>query len=70
MKGVIWNEAGNVESGVRNAVKVFEKKFGMRPGLVMVNRSRVAEKTVIEGVEVVPVKYLLKNDFFAQEVVR
>lgn len=66
-KGIIWNEAVKddgkwAEKVIPNAVGRFVERFGVRPDHVEVNVKRVPAETVIEGVRVVPVKYLLLND--------
>ncbi len=64
-RGWIWNDGDkDTEAGVRRAVRRYVEKFGMRPGVVEVNRSRVKDEVVIDGVRVVGVSYLMVNDFW------
>jgi len=70
--GLIWSENGNVEVVVPKAMKRFVERFGVRPALVEVNHTRVPESTqggemMIEGVRVVGVKFLMKNDCFVSK---
>lgn len=67
--GIIWNEGGELEGAVRNGIRAFVKRFGMRPGLVEVHRSRLEGERVIDGVPVKPVKNLLAHDVFVKEAV-
>lgn len=65
--GIIWNEAGELEKAVRNAVAHFTKKTGKVPGMVEVHRSRLEAEKVIQGLRVKPVRNLLINDVFVRE---
>jgi len=65
--GLIWSENGNVEVVVPKAMKRFVERFGVRPELVEVNQTRVNGEMTIEGVRVVGVKFLMKNDCFVSK---
>lgn len=68
MDGIIWNEIGELDKCVGNAVKAFEKRFvGKKAGVVEVHRSRLEAEKVIQGIQVKPVRNLLRNDYFVTE---
>ena len=68
MAGIIWSEGGELEKCVGNAIRAFEKRFsGKKAGVVEVHRSRLEAERTIQGIQVKPVRNLLRNDCFVQE---
>lgn len=60
-QGIYWESNKPLAERVADAVIYFEKKYGRKPTAARVNPALLGQATIIEGVEVEPMRQIALN---------